>query len=218
MAEGYLMKRPEDFVMPRGRRDSREGTVQAYQGREAQRPEGIQEGDADREEIELREFPRLHEKKRCGDAPLWCRDEEGDGACNLPKPDETARAGVFPSPQARDQGVLRSCVPRKGRVFSRSVPRRGVRTERAFFTLTVRNLDDAASHLAVWLIRTYQVMFSAFLGRCCRFFPTCSSYAILSIQRFGIGVGLWLTVRRLIKCHPFHSGGYDPVPEANRNS
>ncbi len=218
MAEGYLMKGPEDLVMPRGRRDSREGTVQAYQGREAQGPEGIQEGDANGEENELREFPRLHEKKRCWKAPLRCRDEEGDRSCNLPKPDETARAGVFPSPQARDQGVLRDCVPREGGVSSRSIPGRGVGTEKAFFILTARNLDRAASYLAVWLIRIYQITLSIFFGRCCRFFPTCSSYAILSIQRFGIGVGLWLAARRLVKCHPFHSGGYDPVPEANRNS
>jgi len=218
MAEGYLMKRPEDLVMPRGRRDSREGTVQAYQGRETQGSQGIQEGDANRKEIELWEFPRLHEKKRCWNAPLRCRDEEGDRSCNLQKPNETASAGVFPSPQARDQGVLRYCVPREGGVFSPSAQRRGVGTEKGFFTLTARNLDRAVSHLAVWLIRIYQVTFSVFFGRCCRFFPTCSSYAILSIQRFGIGAGLWLTARRLIKCHPYHSGGYDPVPEANRNS
>jgi putative membrane protein insertion efficiency factor len=63
------------------------------------------------------------------------------------------------------------------------------------------------------LIHLYQHIFSIFLGPCCRFTPSCSTYALLSIQRFGIVEGAWLISKRLIKCHPFHPGGYDPVPE-----
>jgi len=63
------------------------------------------------------------------------------------------------------------------------------------------------------LIHLYQHTVSLLLGPCCRFTPSCSSYALLSIQRFGILEGAWLTVKRLTKCHPFHPGGYDPVPE-----
>jgi putative membrane protein insertion efficiency factor len=63
------------------------------------------------------------------------------------------------------------------------------------------------------LICVYKYTFSLLLGPSCRFNPSCSSYAMLSIQRFGVKEGLGLTFKRIIKCHPFHPGGYDPVPE-----
>jgi len=63
------------------------------------------------------------------------------------------------------------------------------------------------------LILLYQQSLSILFGPCCRFTPSCSSYALLSIHRFGIMEGGWLLLKRLIKCHPFHPGGYDPVPE-----
>lgn len=46
----------------------------------------------------------------------------------------------------------------------------------------------------------------------CRFIPTCSEYALEALEKYGAAKGLWLTVKRLSKCHPFHKGGYDPVP------
>jgi putative membrane protein insertion efficiency factor len=61
------------------------------------------------------------------------------------------------------------------------------------------------------LILIYQNTISLTLGPCCRFYPSCSSYAIESIERFGIIHGVWLSFKRLIKCHPLNSGGYDPV-------
>lgn len=64
----------------------------------------------------------------------------------------------------------------------------------------------------VWLIRAYQYGISPFLGRSCRFQPSCSEYAVESLQRHGVLRGLWLTVRRVGRCHPWHPGGYDPVP------
>jgi putative membrane protein insertion efficiency factor len=64
-----------------------------------------------------------------------------------------------------------------------------------------------------FLIQLYQHTFSILFGPCCRFTPSCSSYAFLSIKRFGIMEGTWLALKRLIKCHPLHPGGYDPVPE-----
>jgi putative membrane protein insertion efficiency factor len=68
------------------------------------------------------------------------------------------------------------------------------------------------------LIHLYQHTFSILFGPCCRFTPSCSAYASLSIRRFGIVEGAWLALRRLVKCHPFHPGGYDPVPEIPKNS
>ncbi|OGP89154.1 MAG: membrane protein insertion efficiency factor YidD [Deltaproteobacteria bacterium RBG_16_47_11] len=70
----------------------------------------------------------------------------------------------------------------------------------------------------ILLIHLYQNSLSILFGPCCRFFPSCSSYTLLSIQRFGIARGAWLSLKRLSKCHPFHPGGYDPVPENSKNS
>ncbi len=63
------------------------------------------------------------------------------------------------------------------------------------------------------LIRLYQHTVSLLFGPCCRFNPSCSGYAVLSIQRFGIIKGSFLALKRLCRCHPLHPGGYDPVPE-----
>jgi len=63
------------------------------------------------------------------------------------------------------------------------------------------------------LIRFYQTAISPHFRPCCRFTPTCSQYAYIAISRHGAVKGTYLAVRRLLKCHPFHEGGYDPVPE-----
>lgn len=62
------------------------------------------------------------------------------------------------------------------------------------------------------LIRFYQRAVSPYLGNNCRFYPTCSVYAIQSLQQHGLLRGLWLTLRRVLKCNPFHPGGVDFVP------
>lgn len=61
-------------------------------------------------------------------------------------------------------------------------------------------------------IRLYQLTLSPFIGRHCRFYPTCSCYAAEAVSAFGLIRGSLLTVRRLARCHPFHPGGFDPVP------
>lgn len=61
-------------------------------------------------------------------------------------------------------------------------------------------------------IRVYQVTLSPLLGPVCRFEPSCSRYAAQSLARHGLAKGGWLAIKRLSKCHPFHPGGYDPVP------
>lgn len=64
----------------------------------------------------------------------------------------------------------------------------------------------------LWLIRGYQLAISPMLGNRCRFYPSCSEYSMESLQRHGLLRGLWLTLRRIGRCHPWHPGGYDPVP------
>ena len=61
-------------------------------------------------------------------------------------------------------------------------------------------------------IRFYRLFISPVLGPHCRFQPTCSSYAIEAIEKFGILKGVWMAIRRISRCHPWHEGGYDPVP------
>ena len=68
------------------------------------------------------------------------------------------------------------------------------------------------------LIRGYQIAFSPFFGQHCRFTPTCSHYAIESMQKYGAVKGFWLTIKRLSRCHPWHEGGDDCVPVADIKS
>ena len=67
-------------------------------------------------------------------------------------------------------------------------------------------------HLLAGLVRAYQLVISPVLPPSCRFTPSCSQYALEAIMRHGAVRGTWLTVRRLVRCHPFHPGGFDPVP------
>jgi putative membrane protein insertion efficiency factor len=80
-----------------------------------------------------------------------------------------------------------------------------------------RGINKIAIGGIIFIIHLYQHSFSLLFGPTCRFTPSCSSYALLSIQRFGIKEGIWLTLKRFIKCHPFHPGGYDPVPGIPKN-
>jgi len=62
------------------------------------------------------------------------------------------------------------------------------------------------------LIRAYQIVVSPLLGPRCRFYPTCSEYAHEAIVKHGVMKGLFFAVKRILRCHPFHPGGFDPVP------
>ncbi|MCP4913761.1 MAG: membrane protein insertion efficiency factor YidD [Oligoflexia bacterium] len=66
--------------------------------------------------------------------------------------------------------------------------------------------------LILGLIKLYQLVLSPILGPRCRFTPTCSNYCSECFSKFPIPKAMWYSIRRLSKCHPFHSGGYDPVP------
>ncbi|WP_435928448.1 membrane protein insertion efficiency factor YidD [Dryocola sp. BD613] len=68
------------------------------------------------------------------------------------------------------------------------------------------------SRLLIGLIKVYQRLISPLLGPHCRFTPTCSHYGIEALRRFGVLKGSWLTVKRVLKCHPLNAGGDDPVP------
>ena len=75
-------------------------------------------------------------------------------------------------------------------------------------------------HVMIWLVRLYQKYISPLKRPCCRFTPTCSSYAIEAFKKRGFFIGMILTVWRILRCNPFSKGGYDPVPERglrNRN-
>jgi len=67
--------------------------------------------------------------------------------------------------------------------------------------------------LLMWIIRGYQLAISPMLGPRCRFYPSCSCYAHTAIERYGVWKGFWLGLKRLLRCHPFAQGGYDPVPD-----
>jgi putative membrane protein insertion efficiency factor len=64
----------------------------------------------------------------------------------------------------------------------------------------------------IWIVRGYQLAISPLLPPSCRFYPSCSCYAIEALQRHGALKGAWLAVRRIARCHPWNPGGHDPVP------
>jgi putative membrane protein insertion efficiency factor len=66
--------------------------------------------------------------------------------------------------------------------------------------------------LAKWAIRAYQLFLRPFVGNCCRFHPTCSEYALEAFEKKSFFKASFLTLQRLLKCHPYHPGGSDPVP------
>ena len=74
-------------------------------------------------------------------------------------------------------------------------------------------------YLLIAFIKFYKYFISPLLGSNCRFYPSCSSYSLEALQRHGAIIGGYLTLKRLLKCHPFHQGGIDPVPEkfGNKN-
>lgn len=67
-------------------------------------------------------------------------------------------------------------------------------------------------YILIIFVKAYRMLLSPFLPDSCRFYPTCSEYAIEALGKHGAIKGSWLALKRILKCHPFHSGGFDPVP------
>ena len=140
----------------------------------------------------------------------------------------TAACGVRPGPRAWSRRRTQPCAPavaghvaaglsRSGSAGGDVSLRRAARSRRTIIRRTpVRSgADPAARSRLVRLVIAYQ---RAMEGRPspCRFTPSCSSYAVEALQVHGSARGLWLTVRRLARCHPFGPSGWDPVPHAER--
>lgn len=75
----------------------------------------------------------------------------------------------------------------------------------------LKEINRYLSKLLIYLVRFYQKFISPLKGPTCRFYPTCSQYSIEAIRKYGALKGIYLIIRRLLKCHPFHPGGYDPL-------
>ena len=72
-------------------------------------------------------------------------------------------------------------------------------------------LSSLVRKIIIILIKSYKLAISPLLPDTCRFYPSCSSYALEAFEKYGIFNGLFLTLKRLLKCHPFYQGGYDPL-------
>lgn len=79
-------------------------------------------------------------------------------------------------------------------------------------TPAAANVSTVPSRIIALVIRGYQRFISPALPPACRFSPTCSQYALDAVTRYGALKGTWLGAKRIVRCHPWHPGGYDPVP------
>lgn len=66
--------------------------------------------------------------------------------------------------------------------------------------------------ILLFLVKAYQYLISPMLGPSCRYTPTCSEYAVQALKKYGAIKGFWLSIKRVGRCHPWHDGGYDPLP------
>ncbi|MGD8426254.1 MAG: membrane protein insertion efficiency factor YidD [Balneolaceae bacterium] len=73
-------------------------------------------------------------------------------------------------------------------------------------------------YLFIGLVRLYQLIISPWMPSSCRYHPTCSQYSIEALRKHGALKGIWLTVKRIARCHPWSEGGYDPVPDTEHKS
>ena len=76
----------------------------------------------------------------------------------------------------------------------------------------MRSVRTWPKRAMLWAIRFYRAAISPMHQPCCRFIPTCSQYALEAVEKYGALKGGYLALRRILRCHPLHKGGYDPVP------
>lgn len=81
------------------------------------------------------------------------------------------------------------------------------------FSKTMATITQVPRKSLILLLHVYRYFISPVLKPCCRFHPSCSCYAQQALERYGILRGGWLSIHRLLRCHPLHRGGFDPVPE-----
>ena len=75
----------------------------------------------------------------------------------------------------------------------------------------IKVINNCMSNILIYLVRLYRKYISPMKGPTCRFYPTCSQYSIEALRKYGAIKGTYLTIIRILKCHPFHPGGYDPL-------
>ena len=75
----------------------------------------------------------------------------------------------------------------------------------------MKEINIYLSKLCICLVKLYQKYISPLKGPTCRFYPTCSQYSIEAFKKYGLFKGIYLTIKRILKCHPFHQVGYDPL-------
>lgn len=85
-------------------------------------------------------------------------------------------------------------------------------TQRALLQRVLGGVRTLPRTVLILFVRGYQVSISPLLPASCRYFPSCSAYAAEALERHGALKGSWLAARRILRCHPFTAGGYDPVP------
>ena len=74
------------------------------------------------------------------------------------------------------------------------------------------NLSKYLAIPFIWLVRFYQAAISPYIPSSCRYSPTCSAYSLQALKKYGVFKGLWLSIKRIVSCHPWGGSGYDPVP------
>lgn len=72
-------------------------------------------------------------------------------------------------------------------------------------------INQVLRQLVCFPIKLYQYLLSPLIKPCCRYYPSCSEYAIHAIKHFGVTKGIWMAIKRILRCHPWSHGGYDPV-------